>query len=160
MPYRWIDTNQPDALNEMHLWPHQSLPPHGFAIFISVTFFLLLIPLFPLLGTAILWGLLPFLLLVLAGTWFAIHRNRQNAQVFEILTLSEKSARLVRHDPHGHVQEWKCNRYWATPQMHKSDGPVPYYVTLKGAGREVEIGAFLSEDERVALYHELTRVLR
>jgi uncharacterized membrane protein len=33
---------------------------------------------------------------------------------------------------------------------------VPNYVTLSGAGREVEIGAFLSEDERKALYGELS----
>ena len=33
---------------------------------------------------------------------------------------------------------------------------MPHYVTLCGKGREVEIGAFLSEDERVSLYDELS----
>ena len=32
---------------------------------------------------------------------------------------------------------------------------MPNYVTLKGQGREVEIGAFLSEDERLSLRDEL-----
>ena len=32
---------------------------------------------------------------------------------------------------------------------------MPFYVTLNGNGREVEIGAFLSEDERKSLYEEL-----
>ena len=32
------------------------------------------------------------------------------------------------------------------------------YLTLRGAGREVELGAFLSEDERLALRHEALHV--
>ena len=45
------------------------------------------------------------------------------------------------------------------PTMHKTGGPVPNYVTLSGKGREVEIGAFLSEDERVSLFGELEDAL-
>jgi uncharacterized membrane protein len=33
-------------------------------------------------------------------------------------------------------------------------------VTLSGNGREVEIGAFLSEDERKSLFKELTERVR
>ena len=36
---------------------------------------------------------------------------------------------------------------------------MPNYVTLTGCGREVEIGAFLSEDERMALFQDLSRQL-
>jgi len=43
--------------------------------------------------------------------------------------------------------------------MHQTGGLVPYYVTLKGNGRTVENGAFLSEDERRALYGELASAL-
>jgi len=32
---------------------------------------------------------------------------------------------------------------------------VPNYLTLKGEGREVELGAFLSEAERIALKDEV-----
>ncbi|MEJ6639999.1 MAG: DUF2244 domain-containing protein, partial [Octadecabacter sp.] len=34
------------------------------------------------------------------------------------------------------------------------------YITLKGADREVELGAFLSEDERAVLFTELQDKLR
>ena len=43
--------------------------------------------------------------------------------------------------------------------MHAHGGPVPHYVTLKGAGREVEIGAFLTEEERRALEPALREAL-
>lgn len=118
-----------------------------------------LIPLLAMLGSVILWGLLPFLLLTVLGLWLAIQTNYRARSVFEVLTLSGTQARLVHHTPGKRQREWTCNRYWARPEMHKKNGPVPHYVTLIGDGREVEIGAFLSEDERITLYDELVRKL-
>ncbi|MBI6630549.1 DUF2244 domain-containing protein [Pontibaca salina] len=160
MPYNWMKTGEDaPAQQELHLWPHQSLPPRGYAWFIGGTFALILLPVIGLLGTALLWGILPFVMIAIAGIWFALDRSRRNAQILEILTLSDTTAHLLRLNPRGVRQEWKCNRYWVRPEMHDSNGPVPYYVTLHGGGREVEIGAFLSEDERVALFDELSRKL-
>ena len=158
MPYDWKTPPSAPAA-ELHLWPHQSLRPQGFAAFIGATFALLLVPLIPLLGSAVLWGVLPFLLAALGGVWLALSRSHRRAQVMEVLTLSDERARLLRRNPSGDVQEWDCNRHWAKPTMHEHGGPVPHYVTLRGEGREVEIGAFLSEDERKALYGDLVRVL-
>lgn len=158
MPYRWSEDCAPQR--RLTLWPHQSLPPRGFVLFIGVTCAMLILPLLAVLGTGLLWGLLPFLALAVGGAWFAIHRNRAGAGITEVLTLSHDRAHLIRHQPRGAPLEWDCNRYWARPTLHRSGGPVPQYVTLKGNGREVEIGAFLSEDERVALYDDLCRALR
>ena len=163
MPYSWTNNAEvapAPARRELHLWPHQSLAPAGFAGFIAVTFVFLTLPLFALLGTVLLWGLLPFLMLALAALWFALGRSRRDAQVLEVLTLSPDRAHLRRSNPRGDVQEWESNRYWVEPLLHEKGGPVPYYVTLRGAGREVEIGAFLSEDESKALYDDLTRAFR
>ncbi|SFT49072.1 DUF2244 domain-containing protein [Sedimentitalea nanhaiensis] len=160
MPYSWTTADPTAPTRELHLWPHQSLPPTGFAGFILATFAMILIPLLALLGSVLLWGLLPFLMLAVGGIWFALARSRRNARILEILTLTRERAHLVRHNPNGATQEWTCNRYWATAQMHRKEGPVPHYVTLRGGGREVEIGAFLSEEERIALYQELQRDLR
>lgn len=158
MPYDWTDTS--DKKQELRLWPHNSLPPRGAATVILSVFALATIPLLAMLGSVLLWGLLPFMLLSVAGIWLAINMNYRSRRILEVLTLSGDRAHLVRHNPRGPVQEWDCNRYWAKPAMHEKDGPVPYYVTLKGEGREVEIGAFLSEDERIALYDDLVRRLR
>lgn len=159
MPYQW--TTPPDALQqELRLWPHNSLPPKGMAAFILATFGMILIPVITLLGSPVLWGLLPFVLLAVWGMYHALQRNNRARQIVEVLTLNAESAQLVRTEPSGAIREWDCNRYWTTITKYETDGPIPHYVTLKGMGREVEIGAFLSEDERVALYDELQRAWR
>ncbi|MBW4710497.1 DUF2244 domain-containing protein [Roseobacter sp. YSTF-M11] len=154
MPYQW--TSEPgDRLQTLKLWPHNSLPPRGMAAFVLATFTLILIPALPLLGSPILWGLLPFLLGAVWAIYHALRRNHRARQITEVLTLDDEAAHLVRQEPSGTVKEWDCKRYWTTITKYEKDGPVPHYVTLKGMGREVEIGAFLSEDERVSLYDEL-----
>lgn len=158
MPYTWSETPSRSE-QELTLWPHQSLPPRGFAAFILATFTLITIPLFPLLGTILLWGLLPFLMLAVGGVWFALKRNQRDASILEVLRVTPDEVSLTRHNPRGPNQTWQCNSYWASPHIHNSGGPVPHYVTLRGGGREVEIGAFLSEDERLRLYDDLTQRL-
>lgn len=162
MPYSWI-TPPPQKADdttscELHLWPYQSLHARGYVRFIGVTALLIALPLLSFAGSLVFWGLLPFLLLALFGLKYALDRNRRDAQLIEVLTLDNKEARLQRRNANGSQQDWHCNRYWVTVELHTSDGPVPNYVTLRGAGREVEVGAFLSEEERKALYDELKRV--
>ncbi len=163
MPYDWTrphSSKLPDATRELHLWPHRSLTPRGYVFFIATTCVLICLPLFIVIGTVLLWAILPFILVAVGGMWLALDRNRHNLQIIEVLTLTPDRARLVRRNPDGRVQSWDCNRYWTTPELHPEGGPVPQYLTLRGCGRTVEIGAFLSEEERLALYDELVRVLR
>ncbi len=161
MPYRWRETDGSGEQNRsLELWAHRSLPPRGRAAFVLVTFVLLLLPLVPVIGTVLLWGLLPFLMLALGGLWFALERSHRNRGVRELLTLTDTYVRLQHHDAAGQEHRWDCNRHWVTVHLYESGGPVPYYVTLRGEGREVELGAFLSEDERVTLYHDLRLRLR
>ncbi|WP_417724778.1 DUF2244 domain-containing protein [Salipiger sp.] len=160
MPYSWEKTSDPATTAELHLWPHQSLTARSFSAVILGFFLFALIPFFGLIGTKLLWGLLPFMLAAVAGIYWAIQRNSRDRRVLEILTLSPEQARLVRHNPRGPAQEWQSNIYWVEVILHQTGGPVPWYVTLKGAGREVEIGAFLSEEERRALYSDLSGRIR
>ena len=158
MPFRW--TTPPEAEDqELQLWPHESLPRKGMAAFVFATFLIILVPLAPVLGTPIVWGMLPFLMLAVWALYTALQRNHISRQITEVLTLSDDTAHLVRTDPKGRTQEWEANRYWTRVTKYDDAGPVPHYVTLKGANREVEIGAFLSEDERIELFSELKRAL-
>lgn len=154
MPYRWTIDADGNSV-ELTLWPHQSLPARGMAAFVLATFVMISLPLFGLLGTVVLWGLLPFLLLAVFGIWYALTRSHADRSILETLTLQQDTVVLTRNNPRSADQTWDCNRYWATPTLHPTGGPVPNYVTLRGNGREVEIGAFLSDEERVVLYGDL-----
>lgn len=171
MPYEWlIDPKQapeqsgasfaettPSA--RLHLWPFRSLPKRGFVWVIGVTAALISLPLWPVIGTPILWGLLPFLLLAVWGLWFALQRSYRDGEVVEDLTIWPDRVTLVRHGPRGQRREWQANPHWVQVTLHETGGPVPNYLTLRGNGREVEIGAFLAEDERLRLQHELRSAL-
>lgn len=167
MPYEWTPSAHPgdaplalsadtaDQPRSLRLWPNRSLPPQGFAAFILITFAMLMVPVLSLLGRPALWGMLPFVLGALALTWAMLRRSYRDGTLTEVLTLVPGKARLVHRDPGGREQVWEANPYWIRVLLHEK--PIENYLTLKGGTREVEIGAFLSPEERAALKHELER---
>ncbi|MCB2110971.1 MAG: DUF2244 domain-containing protein [Defluviimonas sp.] len=157
MPYEWIKGTEGGG--ELHLWPYRSLPRRGFVFFIGVSCALLAVPLFSMLGSSIVWALLPFMALAIAGVWWALSRSYRDGELIEILTLAPDEVVLVRRAPSGAERRWQANPYWVSVNLYPSRGPVPHYLTLRGNGREVELGAFLTEEERKTLAFELRRAL-
>jgi uncharacterized membrane protein len=104
--------------------------------------------------------MLPFRLAAIWAIWFALRKNGRDRDIVEDLRLSPDRITLVRHGPKGKRQDWEANPYWVQVTLHETGGAVPNYLTLKGDGREVELGAFLSEDERIALRGDLHSRLR
>lgn len=158
MPYEWLPSSSPDT-RLLRLWPYRSLPRQGFVWFIGSTSALIALPLLSVLGSPVLWGLLPFLVLAIAGVWFALQRSYRDAEVLEELTLTSAQVTLTRTGPRNSRVEWQANPHWVRVEVHETGGPVPQYVTLHGGPRLVEIGSFLSEDERVSLSAELRAAL-
>lgn len=158
MPYEWTEIDNKSE-RTLVAQPHRSLSRRGFAWFILITFGMITIPLYPLLGTFVLWGLLPFLLLAVAGLWWALEHSYFTGRLVEKLTITPETTHLLRLEPDGTSREWESQSYWVKVALHKTGGPVENYLTLKGNGREVELGAFLSEEERKALYGEVLDAL-
>ncbi|MTH34141.1 DUF2244 domain-containing protein [Paracoccus limosus] len=159
MPYRWHDTapEQSGAVFRLEIWPHRSLPARGFVWVIGLTATGLALPLLALLGTTELWGLLPFALLAIWALWVAIRRSY--AAPREELVMDARSLHLRRSDPGRPDRVWQANPYWLRLALH-ADGPVEDYLTLTDGQREIELGAFLAPEERVALHDELAERLR
>lgn len=153
MPREWLS---PSAEGQcLRLWPHRSLPRRGFVWFIGGTAALLALPLLAVLGTVVLWGLLPFIAAAVAGLWWGLARSYRDGTLTEVLTIGPDRITLTRRAPDGTEQHWQADRYWVRAHLHPEGGPVPDYLTLTGGGREVEIGAFLTAEERRALHREL-----
>lgn len=158
MPYEWIKTAPEDSgavFHEAHLWPYRSLPKRGFVWFIGGTAILLMVPLLAVIGSPVLWGLLPFLLGVIWALWWALGRSYRDGELLEVLRLGPGLATLDRHQPDGTTLHWEANPYWVRARLHAT-GPVPSYLTLKGEGREVELGPFLTPEERRQLAAEVS----
>jgi uncharacterized membrane protein len=158
MPYKWTSDPHPPAAS-LRLWPYRSLPKTGFVWFIGATALLLTLPLISQLGTPGLWVLLPFLLAAIAGIWIALQHSYRTGAVTEELTLTRDLITLHRHTPRRPDQSWQANPHWVRPALHPTGGPVPQYLTLSGNGREVELGAFLTPEERQELHQLLLKHL-
>jgi uncharacterized membrane protein len=161
MPYEWSPEpphKTPDW--QLSLWPYRSLLRKDFVLFLGATAVLVALPLITLLGQAVFWGLFPFFALMIASVWYALRVSYRRGEVLEELKVNETTAHLTRHNPKGDVQEWEANRYWVTVHLYPKGGPVENYITLRGGGREVEIGAFLDATERLVLYDDLKRAMR
>lgn len=146
-------------LAKLHAWPYRSLPKRGFVAVIGAAYLLLLVPVSAFVGTSALWWLLLPGLAAIWALWWFIQKSYRDGEIIEELSLWADHIRLERHGPHGQVQTWEANPHWVSLHLHKGDKPVVNYLTLKGNGREVELGAFLAENERPALHEALARAL-
>lgn len=155
MPYAWTETRKDGA--ELVLWPFRSLPRKGFVWFIAVTALLLCLPLASVLGTAILWGILPFMVLAVGGIWWGLQRSYRSGQTREVLRMDRERLSIRRSDPGRDDRHWQTNIYWARPVLR--NGPVEDYLTVTDGQREIELGVFLTPDERRDLHGELLRRL-
>lgn len=144
---------------ELAIWPNRSMPKHGFHKILWFTAGMLALPLIPLLGSPVGWALLPFLLGTLFLLWFFIRWNYSDGKLHEILKIWDDLITVERFDPAGRVQRWHANPFWVRTELYP-DGKIENYLTLKGNGREIELGAFLSPEERVALRDDVERALR
>ena len=63
-----------------------------------------------------------------------------------------------RHDPGRPDRRWQGNPYWVRLTLRR-DGPVEDYLTLSDGRREIELGAFLSPEERRRLRADLAAAL-
>lgn len=139
---------------------HNSLTPPGFVTFISITALLSLVPLMSVLGTPVLWGLLPFVLAMLSLIWLALKRSWRDGNLSEQFLIWDDHVELTHRPARGAPLTWAANPYWVRLELHRRGGRVPDYVTLANQDRMVEIGSFLSHPERLELHDLLARELR
>lgn len=157
MPYA-LTSSAPLRWN-LRLWPYNALEARGFAVVITLSAAVLALPLLAVLGNAVLWGLLPFAVLAILGLWLAIRRNWRDRAIVEEMDLSRDEVHLRRTGPRGGVQEWQAHPGWIQLHLAASGGPVEHYLTMTGGTRPVELGAFLTPEERIALHDDLARIL-
>ena len=146
----------------LDLWPHRSLPARGFAVVIWIMFGGALLPLIPFIGSIAFWVLLLFMMTALAALWIALRRSDRDRLREELLIWPDRLA-LTHWTEKGEALTWRANPYWVRLTLHPKSGQIENYLTLAGgdqdAPREVQLGTFLSPEERKSLHDDLARVL-
>ncbi len=141
------------------LWPNRSLTRRGSGWLMGLLACGLALPLVMLAGSKAAWGMLPFLLAALVAMYVAIRRSWLDGRLSEELRLWPDLITVVRREPGGQVRRWHANPFWVRMKI-SDDAKVEKYLTLKGNGREIELGAFLSPWERERLHDDLRAAFR
>ncbi|WP_417257656.1 DUF2244 domain-containing protein [Celeribacter sp.] len=164
-------TDRGEPILRLEIWPHRSLPSKGFAAAIWLMFVAGLVPVVPFIGTTAFWVLLLCMLSVLAALWIALRKSDRDLLREELLIWHDRIT-LTHWTSKGARFDWVANPYWVKLTL-TPNGKVEQYLTLKGGGpisydtettpseatREVELGAFLSPEERQTLRGDLELVL-
>jgi uncharacterized membrane protein len=143
---------------QVTLWPNRSLSRRGFRRLMLIVGAGLAIPVIPFLGGPVGWALAPFALGALGLLWFFLKRNYRDGRLTEELSLWPGLLAVTRREPSGEVRRWRADPYWVRLEVRETP-TVEHYITLSAKGRTIELGAFLSPEERLELADELRGAL-
>ena len=139
----------------IHLYPHRSLTRRGFAVLmgaIALVSFLAGIG-FLLIGA---WPVVGFFGLDVVLIWWALKRNFRDGKAREILTIDELDIRLTRHMPGKPDAKYEFVRQWTRAELETdTDRDLIGRLFLVSRGARMEIGSFLSPDDRQSLWSAL-----
>lgn len=145
---------------ETTLWPNRSLSRKGFRNTMLVAAVGFALPVLPFVLAGAGWILLPFVLFVFGFLWLAFRLNNRAGRLREHISLWHDLIAVERHEVNGQIMRWQANPYWLRIKLLEAGGPVDNYLTLIGSEREIELGAFLSPEERAALKGELETLIK
>lgn len=139
------------------LRPHKALSPaeqrgwlYGLLIFLT----LLALP-------VLIFGSVVLLLILLSPVvmlLIAFHARNHACLLREEFTLRRDGLLIERFEQKGKIRRFFAPPHWVRVSL-VNDGPVSDYLVLSNKGRRVELGAFLSPEERKALYRDILAAL-
>jgi uncharacterized membrane protein len=144
----------PQPLFDAVLYPHRSLSPRGFAILMAACAGLpSLVGLW--FATHGAWPVLPFFGCEIVLIWWAFHANNRDARSFETVRLTPEELTVERVRPSGHRSAHRfAPPHWLRIELaSRPDGGNT--LRLASHGRSIEVGRFLTPEERREFAGEL-----
>ena len=135
------------------LHPHTSLTPRGFFLLMAVVGLVSFCAgiAFVSIGA---WPVFGFFGLDVLLVYFAFKLNYRDARRYETVRLTDSLLTVERVAPSGRRERWRFQPYWL--QVEVDDHPAAKNaLTLRSHGRILEIGSFLTPDEKIDLANAL-----
>ena len=105
------------------------------------------------------WPIVGAMGLEVAVLLLAVHIHRRRSRGFETVAVTAKALTVERYDHLGRCRTWTCQPHWL--QVRMDDPPKrDSYLILRSHGRAIEIGRFLTPEERLSLAKALRDALR
>jgi len=150
-PLPLIPGEDPEGTERKYLFdailqPHTSLSPRGFLLLMSAIASVSFVAgmAFMLAGA---WPIFGFFGLDVLLIYLAFKSNYRWARMYETVRLTEDALLVERISPSGKVQRWRFQPYWLRVDI---DDPVRHdsQLVISSHGKRLQIGAFLTPDER------------
>ena len=154
----WGDSSEAQSI-KIRLAPNRSLDSYGTKVVFAVIAFGFLLPIIPFIGSpigttlTIFSGLTFYLFLTL------LQKNFQQGSTFEEILISKNKIIVVHQEKNKEQMTWECNPYWTKVHLDINNPRLKNYLTLAGKGKRIELGAFLSPDERLELRDKIQNAL-
>ncbi len=152
------DTRDDPVVLDLVLYPHRSLSKTGFAVLMAAIAGCSLV-----VGTALLiagaWPILGFLGLDVLLIYGAFRLSYRAARAYERVRLSRQALEVLQVDAAGRANRTVFSPAWLAVDLVEPD-EWSKRLTLRSAGRRLEIGAFLAPDEKDGLAEALRTGLR
>jgi uncharacterized membrane protein len=148
----------PPARLDIVLYPNRSLQPAGFAVLMAA-----IVLVSGAIGAGFMmigaWPVTGFLGLDVLLLYLAFRWNYRQARRAEFVRLDRDGLSVRRLEPDGRSQSWHFEPYWVRVGLEQV-GRHDRSLVLRSHGRQLAIGAFLTQDERVELAHALDAALQ
>mgnify|MGYP001162273587 FL=1 len=142
-----ISNRNDETILSLTIWPHRSCTRRTFHLVIVLIAFVLLMPPLVFLELKFAFHILPFSLISVSLLYVFCEKNFKDSQLNETLKIFPERIVLHRSEPTGEIKKWSADPFWTRVCLHNK-GPIENYLTLRGNGREVEVGSFLTPMER------------
>ena len=154
----WKDSQDP-ALLRMRLFPNRSLDAHGTKVVFGIIACGFLLPIIPFIGSPIGSTLTVFSGLTFYLFLTFLQKNFQQGNTFEEILISKNKIIVIHKEKNKEYMTWEGNPYWTRVNVDINNPKLKNYLTLAGKGRHIELGAFLSPDERIELRDKIQNAL-
>lgn len=105
------------------------------------------------------WPVLPFAGAELALLWFCFYHNAVKGLESDVIEIDEQSV-AVEHSQRSRSRRWNLSRAWAKVSLEMAPARFhPSRLSLGSHGKYVQVGRFLTDEERRRVARELRKVL-